>query len=148
MFKGNTKEEFNSSVSNQEIDDTIIGKSIKIEGDLVSNGNIIVEGEVVGSLKTERSLQVGDRARVVANVQAAEATVSGEIKGNVEVKGKLELTDSAKIFGDIKASILSIAAGAILNGNCSMGEKVNLKEVLKEGKVEKGKVEKKEDLQK
>ena len=103
-------------------DDTIIGRSIKIEGDLSSAGNIIIEGEVKGSVKTGKHLKVGDQAMVQANVDADNAVVSGVVEGNVTVNGVLEMAESAKIFGDISARTLSIASGAVFNGNCKMEE--------------------------
>ena len=101
---------------------TIIGPSVKVKGDLNSQGNVIVEGIVQGNLKTKGSLRISEKARVTADIEAKEAKISGEIKGNVKIKGYLELTATAKIFGDIEAISLSIERGAILNGKCAMGD--------------------------
>ncbi|HCC22763.1 TPA: hypothetical protein DF272_01130 [Candidatus Falkowbacteria bacterium] len=109
-----------------QAEDTIIGNTIKIEGDLVSNGNIIVEGEVVGTLKTDRSLRIGAAAKVKADIKAAEALIAGEVSGNIDIDGKLELTASAKVSGDVKAKILSIESGASFNGSCSMDNTVTM----------------------
>lgn len=103
--------------------DTIIGPSVKIEGNFVTEGNMIIEGVVCGSIKTSKSLKVGPTAKIFANISAHNALISGEIQGNLNIAGKLELTDSAKIFGDIKTSILSIASGATINGKCQMADK-------------------------
>jgi len=111
-------------------DDTIIGRSIKIEGDLSSGGDIIIEGEVKGSVKTGQHLKIGDQAKVQANVDAESAIVSGVVEGNVSVKNTLEMTESAKIFGDVSAKTLSIAAGATFNGNCKMEETQKIEEPI------------------
>jgi len=100
--------------------ETVIGPSVKVKGDFNAQGNIIVEGMVEGSLKTQGELQVGEKAKVTANVEAKEAKIGGEIRGNVKVKGFLEVTGTAKIFGDIEAGTLSIERGAIFNGKCQM----------------------------
>jgi cytoskeletal protein CcmA (bactofilin family) len=100
--------------------ETIIGPSVKVEGDFVSKGNVTVEGAVYGTLKTDKDLKIGSVAKISANVIAANAFVSGEVKGNVKVHGKLELSDTSKIFGDVEAKTLIMAAGAVLNGKCSM----------------------------
>lgn len=113
MFKNDQEENFKKV-------ETIIGPSVKVKGDFNSQGNIIVEGIVEGSLKTSGSLRVGDKAKVMANVSAKEARVSGEIKGNVKIEGYLELTATAKILGDVKATGISMERGAILHGNCNM----------------------------
>lgn len=120
MFKANEKDEYRGA--DNTVVDTIVGTSIKIEGDLTSQDSIVIEGEVVGSLKTEKSLKIGEKAKVVADVQAQEARICGKVEGNITVQGQLELTSTAEVNGDLKASTLIIASGAIFNGRCSMTE--------------------------
>ncbi|MDO8667981.1 MAG: polymer-forming cytoskeletal protein [bacterium] len=100
--------------------ETVIGPSVKVKGDFNAQGNIIVEGMVEGSLKTAGSLEVGEKAKVTANVEAREAKIGGEIRGNIKIKGFLEITAAAKIFGDIEAAFISIERGATFNGKCAM----------------------------
>ena len=100
--------------------ETIIGPSVKVKGNFHGQGNIVVEGILEGSLKTQSSLHIGDKAKVTANVEAKEATISGEVIGNIKIKGYLDIGPTARITGDINALSLSIARGAILNGKCEM----------------------------
>lgn len=101
--------------------ETVIGPSVKVKGDFNSQGNIIVEGMVDGNLKTNGNLEVGEKAKVTANIEAKQAKIGGEVRGNVKIKGFLEITAMAKIFGDIEAANLSIERGATFNGKCIMG---------------------------
>ncbi len=103
---------------------TIIASGVRVEGDFASQGNVLVEGEVLGSMKTETDLAVGERARISADVSALNAVISGEVRGNVRVSERLDLTKTARIAGDVTAKVLSIEAGAILNGKCCVGEEV------------------------
>lgn len=105
--------------------DTIIGPSVKVEGDFVTEGNIIIEGIICGTIKTLKSLKVGPNSKIFANIWAENALIAGEIQGNINITGKLELTPTAKIFGDIKTSVLSISSGAIINGKCQMADNKN-----------------------
>lgn len=107
--------------------ETIIGPSVKVEGDFVAAGDVVVEGTVVGNLRTERGLRVGENAKILANVAAGSALIAGEIQGNVKVRDNLELTATAKIFGDVKTRTISIAAGAVLMGKCTAGDEKRLK---------------------
>jgi len=100
--------------------ETVIGPSVKVKGDFNAQGNIIVEGAVEGSLKTAGSLEVGDKAKVTASVEAREAKIGGEIRGNIKIKGFLEITATAKIFGDIETAFISIERGATFNSKCVM----------------------------
>jgi cytoskeletal protein CcmA (bactofilin family) len=119
---------FNKSTEESEIKgvETLIGPSVKVEGEFVGRGNVVVEGIVIGSLKTDGGLQVGSQAKINANIEAKEAISGGEINGNLKIKGFLELTAQAKIFGDIECTNLSIAKGAIFNGKCQMSTGTNL----------------------
>ncbi|OGY49476.1 MAG: hypothetical protein A3J65_03630 [Candidatus Buchananbacteria bacterium RIFCSPHIGHO2_02_FULL_45_11b] len=102
--------------------ETIIGPSVQVEGNFVANGDIIVEGTVSGSIKTEKNLRVGKDAKIFADITANNAFVAGEIQGNIKIKENLELTNTAKIFGDVKTKILNVSPGASLNGKCSAGD--------------------------
>jgi len=124
-----------------KIQDTIIAQGVKVEGEFNSKGNVIIEGMVVGSIKTNNNLKVGEKAKISASVSAKEAFISGEVQGNVVVKEKLELSPTSKIYGDIEAKTLIITAGAIFNGKCKMADPnapVKSSKKLKKGTDAKG----------
>ncbi|MDO8592195.1 MAG: polymer-forming cytoskeletal protein [bacterium] len=100
--------------------ETVIGPSVKVKGDFNAQGNVIVEGLVEGSIKTSGNLEVGEKAKINASVEAREAKIGGEIRGNLKIKGFLEITATAKIFGDLEAASISVERGAIINGKCIM----------------------------
>lgn len=102
--------------------ETIIGPTVKVEGDFSAAGDVVVEGAVSGQLRTEQSLRIGEQAKIAANVTAGAALVAGEIIGNVAVRETLEVTTTGKIFGDIRAKVLAVAAGAQINGKVQVGE--------------------------
>lgn len=100
--------------------DTVVGPSVKVEGDFASEGNIIVKGTVTGSVKTSKMLTVEVGAKIFANVRADNAVVSGSVKGNVKVSERLELTETAQVSGDIDCKVLSVIPGALILGKVSM----------------------------
>lgn len=102
--------------------ETIIAVGVRVEGDFTSKGRVIIDGEVMGNVKTEDDIHIGEQAKIVANVHARNAVVAGEIKGNIRIKERLDVASSARIKGDITANILAVEAGASLNGKCSTGE--------------------------
>lgn len=99
--------------------ETIIGPSIKVKGNFQGKGNIVIEGMVEGSLKTEADIFIGDDAKVVANIESNDATIHGEVHGNIKNRGYLAIGKNAQIFGDIQYVELSIEKGASINGNLS-----------------------------
>lgn len=98
--------------------ETIIGPAIKVKGDFNGKGDIVIDGTLEGSLKTDGHLLVGDKARITANIKAGEARIAGEVTGNIKIEGYLELSSTAKIYGDIDCLSLAIEKGAHFNGKC------------------------------
>lgn len=100
--------------------ETVVGPSVKIQGDLNSEGNIRIEGGVMGKVSTSQSVHIGEGAKLVADVTAGNAIVAGEVQGNIKVSGNLILQGSARIAGDISCAVLRVEDGAQFTGKCSM----------------------------
>lgn len=100
--------------------ETVIGPSIKVKGNFHGQGDMIIEGIVEGSVKTNSFLLVKNKAKITASVEAKAAKIDGEVVGNIRISGYLELGATAKIIGDIEVGEISIEKGAVLNGKCSM----------------------------
>lgn len=100
--------------------ETVVGPSVKIQGDLNSEGNIRIEGSVTGKIHTSQSVHVGEAAVIVADMQAGNAIIAGQIQGNVKVSGNLILQSTARIHGDIACGILRVEDGAQFTGKCNM----------------------------
>jgi cytoskeletal protein CcmA (bactofilin family) len=100
--------------------ETVVGPSVKIQGDLNSEGNIKIEGQVNGKVKTSQSVFINNGAKITADVLAGNAVIGGEIQGNLKISGHLILQGTAKINGDITCSILRVEDGAIFSGKCTM----------------------------
>jgi cytoskeletal protein CcmA (bactofilin family) len=96
--------------------ETVIGASIKVKGNFLGKGDIIIEGALEGSLKTDASVFIGDQAKIVANIEAKDAIINGEVRGNIKAKNYLALGGTAKIFGDLQYSEISVERGATING--------------------------------
>lgn len=104
--------------------ETVIAQGVRIEGEFIAEGDIIIEGEVRGTITTAGDLRVGDAAKVEADIRAQNAVVSGEVRGTMHILGKLELMPSSKFTGDLAVDVLSVGAGAQVNGTVRMGEEV------------------------
>ncbi len=128
MFKNNEE-----TVLNIKEAETIIGPSIKVKGNFHGQGNIIIEGSVEGSVKTNGFLLIGEKAKINASIEAKDAKIGGEVVGNIKILGSLDIKASAKILGDIETKEISIEKGAKFDGKCSM-TKIE-KEVLSNNEV-------------
>lgn len=127
MFK-NERDTTSTASSNANETETVIAPSVRVEGDFVSEGNVRIEGEVKGSISTERDLIVGENSKITAGVQARNAVIAGELRGNLRVFDRLELAATARVHGDIQAKVLSVAPGAMMKGQLIIGLEVQAME--------------------
>ena len=97
------------------IQHSIIGSDLTITGDLVSTGDIKVDGRVDGNI-TCRTLTLGDEPLLNSEIAAETVRICGTFNGQVEAN-KVVLTSNAKVSADIAQEILEIEPGAVLEGN-------------------------------
>jgi cytoskeletal protein CcmA (bactofilin family) len=100
---------------------TVIARGVKVEGEFHSQGDVVIEGEVQGTVSTAGTLTVGSEARIKANVSAEEAVISGTIDGNLDVKKQAVLHASARLKGDLTAERITVESGAALEGRVQVG---------------------------
>ena len=95
----------------------VIGPSMTIKGEIRAREELLVDGEVEGSLESESLLTVGPNGKVRANIKARDVAIFGSVRGNVEVSGKIAIRDQGSLIGDIKGAGISIDDGAYFKGS-------------------------------
>lgn len=95
---------------------SIISADLKVTGDLLSDGDIQVDGVIEGDIQS-RTVTVGEAAHVKGSISADTVRVCGAVTG--QVKGtSVTLAKTAKVTGDIMHATLAIEPGAFLEGHC------------------------------
>ena len=100
----------------------LISAGTEINGDIISNGDIRIDGTVTGTLNTKGKVVIGPTGKVRGEVICKNSEISGIIEGKITVSQLLNLKASCKIQGDIVTAKLSIEPGAKFSGNCKMSE--------------------------
>ena len=116
-----------------------IGASMNIKGDIRTREELIVDGEVEGSLESESLLTVGPNGKVRANIKAREVVILGAVRGNIEVSEKIAIRERGSLVGDIKTAGISIDDGAYFKGSIDIQRpepKVTTRPVKNEAKNE------------
>jgi cytoskeletal protein CcmA (bactofilin family) len=94
-----------------------IGKALRIEGHIVSDEHLTIDGQVDGTIEVgDHSLMIGKGADVKADLNAKTITVSGTVTGNVTASERVVLQRSASVDGDITTPRLAMAEGAVVKG--------------------------------
>ena len=92
-----------------------------ITGDIVSDGDIRVDGKVAGSMKVTEKLVIGEHGLVEGEVECKNAAIAGQLEGTINVAQSLSLSASAKVKGKVQVEKLAVEPGAEINGSLAMG---------------------------
>jgi cytoskeletal protein CcmA (bactofilin family) len=95
---------------------SIISADLTIEGNLISHGDLQVDGTIQGDIRS-RTLTLGEHAQVHGGVEADTVRICGEVEGEVRAK-TVVLTKTAKVTGDVIHESLAVEAGAYIDGHC------------------------------
>ena len=95
---------------------TVFGKSMKIVGEVTSDEDLQLDGDLEGKLTLKSRLTVGPSSTVKANIKASEVVVFGTVHGNVEAENRITLRTGANLVGDIKTAGIVIEDGAYFKG--------------------------------
>jgi cytoskeletal protein CcmA (bactofilin family) len=99
---------------------TVIGRTIVIDGEITGEEDLVVQGTVKGRISLRRALFVEASGVLEADIETANVEVSGHVTGNVSASDKVELMADCRMVGDIRAPRLLIADGAAFKGNIDM----------------------------
>ena len=100
----------------------LIGKGTKITGDIISDGDIRIDGELTGNLQSSGRTVIGVTGKVSGEVKCKNADISGYMKGKMTVEQLLSLKSSSKVYGEVQTEKISIEPGALFSGSCQMGD--------------------------
>mgnify|MGYP001828145477 CR=1 FL=1 len=93
---------------------SIIGPDLTIMGNLISSGEVQVDGEVQGDLHGTHVV-VGEKARITGGIMAQEIVVRGHVMGSIR-GNKVMLQASSHVEGDVHHQSLAIEQGAYFEG--------------------------------
>ncbi|RUM87683.1 MAG: hypothetical protein DSZ24_05590 [Thermodesulfatator sp.] len=99
-----------------------IGSGLKLEGKLSFPGKVRFEGEMQGELRGD-FLIIGEKGRIVGEVEAKEIICAGEIEGRLRCQN-LCLRKTARIRGEIFTDKLAVEEGARIEGQIKAVEEV------------------------
>ena len=99
-----------------------IGKAVRVEGKVISEEDLTIDGDVEGSIELGgHSLTIGQDAKIKADLLAKIVTISGRVTGNVRAVEKVDLQATGTVLGDITAPRFAMAEGATVTGKVHAG---------------------------
>jgi cytoskeletal protein CcmA (bactofilin family) len=99
---------------------SVLGPSLRFKGELIADEDLVIQGQVEGSILHTRSLTIGAQGRVQGDVKARRITVEGTVHGDLYALEGVALRQGALVVGNLYSNKISIAEGAKLNGRVDM----------------------------
>lgn len=102
---------------------TILGRGITLRGSLEGSGHFLVSGTVIGDADIDGALTLAEGGRWKGIIRVDDVILAGTLEGELHARGKVEITASARIAGRVAGGGISIAKGAIVEGELqSLGD--------------------------
>lgn len=98
---------------------TIVAGTV-IKGEISTNGDFRIDGQLIGSIICKGKIVVGQSGSIEGEIECQNADFSGYIKGKMHIEQLLSLKSSAQLNGDVITGKLSIEPGAKFTGTCNM----------------------------
>lgn len=98
---------------------SILAEGLKVDGNVISEGKIRIDGEIRGDVKGNYII-LGEPSKINGNIFSEFVVVMGKVKGNINSK-EIEIKATGQIQGDIITQKLSVESGASIEGNIKSG---------------------------
>jgi cytoskeletal protein CcmA (bactofilin family) len=99
----------------------VIGPSIHIDGDVRGEEDLLIEGEVNGTVQLKNnSLTIGPQGKVRADVYAHTIYVDGFLEGDLYGSERVHIRKSAQVRGNVTSPRVSLEDGAKFRGSIEM----------------------------
>jgi cytoskeletal protein CcmA (bactofilin family) len=111
---------------------SIVSSDLRIEGDIVSQGELHISGSVMGDV-VARDLTLSEGGSVTGTVRAEIAIIAGNVAGHLTATSVV-LKPTARLAADVTHVSLTIEPGAAFEG---LSHRVNTVEPSEDGAVRK-----------
>lgn len=109
----------------------LIAQGTTITGDIISEGDFRIEGNIQGNLKTPGKVVIGKTGIINGTLKGANADIEGKFSGKLIISDILSLKSTAQVEGEVEVGKLAVEPGATFNATCMM--KGSIKELNKGG---------------
>ncbi len=91
-----------------------------IKGDIISQADFRLDGELHGNFKSKGKLVIGPAGGVIGNITCDTADIEGKFDGKLDIADLLNIKATAVIKGEVSVSKISMEPGAVFTATCVM----------------------------
>jgi cytoskeletal protein CcmA (bactofilin family) len=103
---------------------TLVSAGTTLKGDISSNGDLRIDGTVIGNVHSTAKIVIGANGMVEGDITGTQADIVGKVSGNIRTKELLQLRGESVITGNLYAGKLQVEPTATFNGQCHMGANI------------------------
>jgi cytoskeletal protein CcmA (bactofilin family) len=100
---------------------SFLSQGVSIKGSVKFLNELLIDGEVEGTIDSSGTLTVGEHARIRGDIRTKSVKVRGTVEGNIFVTERCELQAGCTLHGDIEATQMIIHKNATFCGNAKVG---------------------------
>lgn len=99
---------------------SILGPTLRFKGELSTGEDLVIHGQVEGTVGPAPKVTIGPEAHVKASVNAEVIIVEGRVEGDLTAGASITVRPKANVRGNLAAPVINIAEGATFNGGIKM----------------------------
>ena len=104
----------------------LLSRGVSIKGSVKFLNELLLDGEVEGTIVSTGTLTIGEQARVRGEIRTKSVNVRGTVEGNIFVTERCELQAGCTLRGDIEAPRLMVDENATFLGSAKVATGTSL----------------------
>lgn len=102
---------------------SVLPPTLKFKGELIADEDLLIQGQIEGTVKHSQRVTVGKSGKVKANITAQVIKIEGTVWGELHAERSVSVESSGLLRGNIHAPSVCLVEGARFNGLVDMDVK-------------------------
>lgn len=102
---------------------SILPPTLRFKGELSADEDLLIQGQIEGTIKHTQRVTVGKEGKVKASISAQVIKVEGTVEGDLQAERSVYVEDSGNLRGNIHAPSVCLVEGSKFNGAIDMDVK-------------------------
>jgi len=100
--------------------DTLIGKGVRVQGDIDFRGGMHLDGAIAGNVRSDpaptSTLSVSESGSIEGTVEVPNVILQGQVRGDIRGAERVVLGATARVEGDVYYGVIEMTLGAQITG--------------------------------
>jgi len=100
--------------------DTLIGKGVRVEGDIDFLGGMHLDGAIAGNVRSnaapDATLSVSESGSIEGSVEVPNVILQGQVRGDIHAAERVVLGATARVEGNVYYGVIEMTLGAQITG--------------------------------